>query len=109
MKYLIGVFLRIWETRHPICGQVKIPFTLTLALHTERLLASGSLTIRGLDARGNSPPGRVERERIGTALWALETSFLGKGAHGDPVRSSWLLPGRLGVHHGRGLQSGSVR
>ena len=94
VKYLIGGFLRIWETRHPICGQVKIPFTLTLALHAERLLASGSVSVRGLDARGHTARTTMERERVGTALWVGIFFLLRKGEFLPSCQSSNHCPFR---------------
>lgn len=69
VRCILDGYIRNWAWHHPHSARIKLPFTLNLAIATERLLFQG--TIRPLRSPTHSADARptMERFRLTTALW----------------------------------------
>lgn len=69
VRCILDGYIRIWAWHHPHSARIKLPFTLNLAIATERLLFQGA--IRPLRSPTHSPDTHPTMERflLTTALW----------------------------------------
>ena len=68
-KCLLDGYERQWFKKHPAHQRAKIPFTMTLALETERALSAGTVQIPGFHTMGHSAAAFMERTRCIGALF----------------------------------------
>ena len=67
-KTLLAGYINIWNKKHPEGQKAKIPFTMVLALQTERFLQSGELTAHGFVTTGGSLRASLDTMRVTCAL-----------------------------------------